>query len=695
MALLLAASQLLPTLELAQFSSRQGGLALNDVLSFSLPPLLLTQSFFPSYGQALFSEYVAFVPITAVFLLMIGGWQWRRWPGVLPAIFLVIVGLLLAFGIFNPLNWIVARLPIFNLFRVPARWLLMVTLGISLLAGVGFQVVLDRYHQRSRAWADVPERAQANLAHIERPLRAALFLVLGLLAWNALAGILAIFLPTGPESPYTAVTARTLLLWLGETIIVYLFLAEERPTLNRAARFNLGFKRVPPLSPYWLLLIMAVSLFFGSRSLPYNNLTTPEAYFDLRPPISRLQALSADDGRLLSLSNIFFDVGDQAEIDTIYQDQLSANGQYIYTVAIKNKEVIGPNLPMVFGLSSVDGFDGGILPLRRYSQLMRLILPEGIETTDGRLREYLAAVPPAGWLDLFQARYLITDKTGDSWLDGVFFDRQHPIDLTAADSVAVAHLPDFLVDEIWLLADQMPAAVEVATRAGEGWSLQPMPAGDGLYQVTLPAAARLAALAVLGCEVECRLEAITLVNNEEETFQAVVPGAYRLLHSGDVKIYENLDVLPRAFLRFNWRWQATETAVWEALAAPDFAPRDELLLLGDGPSSTNPDYSLGEVTIIQDEPERVSVATQSDVAGVLVLTEANYQGWQAYLDGTATSLLPANGYFQGVMVPAGEHTVEFVYEPQSYRIGLAVTAVAAIIILIMIGILGTATFRRR
>jgi hypothetical protein len=101
---------------------------------------------------------------------------------------LVIVGLVLAFGVFNPGYWLLARAPGFNLFRVPARWLLVYTLGMALLAGAGFQVALDRYHRRVRRWEDVPERAKEDLVHIERPLRTALYLLIGLMLWNALAG---------------------------------------------------------------------------------------------------------------------------------------------------------------------------------------------------------------------------------------------------------------------------------------------------------------------------------------------------------------------------------------------------------------------------------------------------------------------------------------------------------------------------
>ena len=75
LAVVLAAVQLLPTLELAGLSSRQGGLAINEVLSFSWHPLHLTRALLPAYDAPLFSEYVAFLPLTGLVLAFVGAWR--------------------------------------------------------------------------------------------------------------------------------------------------------------------------------------------------------------------------------------------------------------------------------------------------------------------------------------------------------------------------------------------------------------------------------------------------------------------------------------------------------------------------------------------------------------------------------------------------------------------------------------------
>ncbi len=711
LAVLITAVQLLPTLELSSYSARHGGLPPNEVMSFSLNPLLLGRTLLPSVGQSLFSEYVAFLPIVALVLVVIGAWQWRKWPGVFPALVLAVLGLFLAFGVFNPVYWLLARLPGFNLFRVPARWLVLYGLGMALLAGAGFQILWDRWHLQTRDWQTLPDRVKENLWHLERPFRLALILIILLMAWNAVAGVLAQFLPVGPEAPYEAPNPLTLLLWLVEILLVYLIVAGLRPKYDRESRLRFGFAPLNWGSPWWLAGVALVILFAASRSLPYNNLTTPEAWFDLRPPAARL--LTDDTvppGRLLSLSNIFFDPGDQGEINSIYADQLNSAALYDYIVAIKSKEIIAPNLPLAYGLASVDGFDGGILPLNSYSQLMRLILPEGQTTTDGRLREHLSAVPEEKWLDLFNGRYLITDKTADQWRKAgwrgfdVFFDLTHSVAIPAGQTQAVVYVPDFPTTALVALVEGEPGLLVVTTVAGDEWLLEPQLLESGMviynwpppyvrpYDARQPVAPRTISFQATD-DGSWHVAAATLINVFDGTFQSLALGEYRLIHSGDVKIYENLDVLPRAFFVDNWQSAPdTETAL-AMMAEPDFDPR-ETAVLGREQLAGNSDQltvdreqsnQSGEAIITQYEPERVVIQTNRAQDGLLVLTDANFAGWQVMIDGESADIETADILFKSVFVPAGEHEVVFAFRSGSFENGRYLTLVGLLIFVILVG----------
>ncbi len=710
---MITAVQLLPTLELAQLSSRQGGLLPNEVMSFSLHPLLLTKALLPGYGQLLFSEYVAFLPITALVLAVIGAWQWRQWRGVLPAVALIVVGLLLALGQFNPLYWGLARLPGFNLFRVPARWMVLYTFGVALLAGLGWQIVLDRWLLRTLDWRTVPERARENLWHVERPLRAAVFIIIGLMAWSVIANFLAFFIPTGPESPYEAPTLEMILLWGGELLLLYGLLGAQRIRFQPNGQRKIGLVPALPVSPWPLAFIGLLALFVTTRTHSYNHLTTPEAYFDLRPTTTRLQAANGCDrpngcpllqDRFLSMSDIFFDPGDQAEIDTIYQDQLPISAQRDYTVAIKQKEIIAPNLPLAFGLTSVDGFDGGVLPLRLYSQMMTVILPDGATTTDGRLREHLTQIPAAQWLDLFNVKYIISDKTGDVWRDGageadyaIFFDRQHELLVPSGQMATVGFVPDFAATAVYLIAEGEIGTIilnDVNIVDGnivdgsivDGNIITPEQVEADLFRIswteaTIPKTIQFRA----SDKGEWIILAATLVNETDGTFQTIVPSNYRQIHSGDVKIYENLDVMPRAFMVHDWEWLPDVTAVIDAMQSEPFDVRETAVLIGEPFAEEMPDpMSEAIVTITQYEPEQVTIHTESDDDGLLILSDAYYPGWETAVDGKIAPLYQADGLFRGVIVPAGEHEVTFEFSGNSYKIGRTISLIGLLVWLMLL-----------
>jgi hypothetical protein len=63
--------------------------------------------------------------------------------------------------------------------------------------------------------------------------------------------------------------------------------------------------------------------------------------------------------------------------------------------------------------------------------------------------------------------------------------------------------------------------------------------------------------------------------------------------------------------------------------------------------------------IVRDEPARVDIATQAPRPRLLVLSDLDYPGWSATVDGRDAAIHPANGAFRGVRAPAGAHSVRF------------------------------------
>jgi uncharacterized membrane protein YfhO len=54
----------------------------------------------------------------------------------------------------------------------------------------------------------------------------------------------------------------------------------------------------------------------------------------------------------------------------------------------------------------------------------------------------------------------------------------------------------------------------------------------------------------------------------------------------------------------------------------------------------------------------------------MVLSEVDYPGWRATIDGNPSAVRRADVALQGVVVPPGEHTVEFALASTTQRAGI-------------------------
>ena len=75
-----------------------------------------------------------------------------------------------------------------------------------------------------------------------------------------------------------------------------------------------------------------------------------------------------------------------------------------------------------------------------------------------------------------------------------------------------------------------------------------------------------------------------------------------------------------------------------------------------------------------------------ETPGLVVLADLWDKGWQAYLNGKRVPILRANHAIRGVVVPAGSGTLEFRYAPASFAWGLRLAGLAAVALLVWLGI---------
>jgi hypothetical protein len=151
--LLLAAPQLLPTSELLQFTLRSQARGPDLLTENSFPPVMWLNLLLPgAFGNNVvgfkggdpFQEvfiYAGFLPLllAGVGLLNPSRRDHRFFVGLLAG------AVLLALGGNTPLyEYVIQYLPGFDIFRIPARWLMAVNLALAILAGLGLDALLEK-----------------------------------------------------------------------------------------------------------------------------------------------------------------------------------------------------------------------------------------------------------------------------------------------------------------------------------------------------------------------------------------------------------------------------------------------------------------------------------------------------------------------------------------------------------------------
>jgi hypothetical protein len=169
----------------------------------------------------------------------------------------------------------------------------------------------------------------------------------------------------------------------------------------------------------------------------------------------------------------------------------------------------------------------------------------------------------------------------------------------------------------------------------------------------------------------------------------------KLARFDQIDLYENLQAMPRAWF-VDRILEMPGDAVMRTIrggTTPEgekFNPVSTALIeREDAPNGVAKNYSAAgaseerQVKIVNYGPNRIEMDTRNPVEGFLVLSEVFYNGWKAYIAGQERPIFRVNYTLRGINVPAGNHKIEFVYRPQSFRNG-AICAALGLILLILI-----------
>ena len=157
-------------------------------------------------------------------------------------------------------------------------------------------------------------------------------------------------------------------------------------------------------------------------------------------------------------------------------------------------------------------------------------------------------------------------------------------------------------------------------------------------------------------------------------------------------LYKIDGTVPRAYIVNRVVTVNDSKQVLRLLSNSAFDPTREVVLDSEILVPPAPQFN-GTAKIVRYENKLVTIATSTDNEGVLVLADSYYPGWRAFVDGREEGIRRANLFFRAVPLPAGNHTVEFRYQPRSFIIGLVVSA-ATLITLTVLTVLFTLAGQR-
>lgn len=95
--------------------------------------------------------------------------------------------------------------------------------------------------------------------------------------------------------------------------------------------------------------------------------------------------------------------------------------------------------------------------------------------------------------------------------------------------------------------------------------------------------------------------------------------------------------------------------------------------------------SLAAITLLERNPPYLKYESVSSSSGIVIFSEIYYpKGWHAFIDGKEVTTLRANYVLRALEVPAGNHIIEFKFEPKPYVIGNNITMASGWILLMVV-----------
>ncbi|HXI18934.1 MAG TPA: YfhO family protein, partial [Chloroflexota bacterium] len=722
----LSAVQLLPLYELGTFSFRGGGVNYAFASQYSLPPAQLISFLLPEFYVAgdrywgLWSrgEVVAYAGITPLVLAIFGIVLGRR-RGVLVFLAVGIGSLAMAMGESSPfgIHRLLAGLPGFAVLRAPGRFVYLVSLSIALLAALGADALSRSFRPKRERAGNLPVTRQSGWS----PVVAGLLLLL--------VQVVAIAAPIAVSfaSSYVEAHKPAAVSWLqanfmrmrgfdGRLNVEQLYLAlsasldiTQPSTLRQlalligTAAVLLAWDRLRSARSFWqglLVMLISVDLIAFGRGFhpvaPFSTLAAPSGVAEFLARDRGLFRVFTQKG-VRDEPNSFLGLG-IAEANGYSSLEPDRHTHYASMAEYAPSRLLDMMNARFYAVRNA--YEG--LPshaLTAFNPRRPLVSSTG-RNPAGDASFALKGTPATVLRVVSTMRWAtaVSQGTDVALLTATTTNgQQHRFRLQAGVHTAewAWERPD-LRDKI---AHQKPPVARTwEQRDGRA---QPYPAHFYFGEFAFPSTVRLQRVDVELVHPTAQVEIYGLAAFDDESKELeqldldTNDKLKRVYSDRDMILYENQSWLPRAWLVPSAVIEKPSSEILTRMAQGDFSP-ERLIILEEQfnltklappapaeapivpitftpPLANDITSGAGRVNILAAEPEQMRMAVEARQPAMLFLGDVFYPGWRAYVDGQETQIYRANYIFRAIFVPAGQHSVEFVYRPRSFRLGLLVT----------------------
>lgn len=168
-------------------------------------------------------------------------------------------------------------------------------------------------------------------------------------------------------------------------------------------------------------------------------------------------------------------------------------------------------------------------------------------------------------------------------------------------------------------------------------------------------------------------------------------GQYKVVFEDkSVAVVESLGHKPRAYMVYTWQKEEDLQKRLDLIVNSKTA--DSVVVEEDIPIQQK-ESTRNSVSYLDYKDQGSLIKIETDKEGLLFVSETWYPGWHVFIDGIEARIYKANHAFRAVIVSTGEHIVEFKYYPDSFDLGLKISALSFAIIITLFAV-GMAYLKR-